>query len=383
MDLPRSVAPRTKPGRTAWQRSHWSRVAGAGLCLLMAWSTGSLGAADPPTQIRPLLESYFTNGAATRRAFTEVVEDANRWTVRIRSEQTEIAFGVIVRSEGYILTKGSGLRGRLECEIPQRGIVSAELVAYHPDHDLALIKVDAGELPVVRWQDADDPGVGRWAITPDGQGAPRTVGVISIARRAVPEVRISGVLGVQLDPQHESAKITRVVPDSAAARAGLQEGDIITRVNHVNVTSSSTLVAEIRGYPPQDTISLLVVRNGEPRTIQATLTHPFGDFLSRIAQQNEMGGRLSDRRTGFPAVLQHDSVLKPEECGGPLVDLSGAAIGVNIARAGRTETYAIPDDVVRSVIDELLSGQYPPPRTKLAGATPNTEDVPTSTTGGQ
>jgi serine protease Do len=74
-----------------------------------------------------------------------------------------------------------------------------------------------------------------------------------------------------------------------------------------------------------------------------------------------MGGDLSERRSGFPAVLQHDSVLGPEECGGPVIDLAGRAIGINIARAGRTESYAIPDDVLRPLIDELLSGNYPPP----------------------
>ena len=70
---------------------------------------------------------------------------------------------------------------------------------------------------------------------------------------------------------------------------------------------------------------------------------------------------LSDRRTGFPAVLQHDTVLEPNQCGGPLIDLSGKAIGINIARAGRTESYAIPDDVLRPVIKDLLAGKYPPP----------------------
>jgi len=43
------------------------------------------------------------------------------------------------------------------------------------------------------------------------------------------------------------------------------------------------------------------------------------------------------------------------------VDLAGKAVGINIARAGRTESFAIPDDVVRPLIDELLSGKFPPP----------------------
>ena len=32
----------------------------------------------------------------------------------------------------------------------------------------------------------------------------------------------------------------------------------------------------------------------------------------------------------------------PADCGGPLVNLDGKVVGMNIARAGRTESYAIP-----------------------------------------
>jgi serine protease Do len=52
-------------------------------------------------------------------------------------------------------------------------------------------------------------------------------------------------------------------------------------------------------------------------------------------------------------ILQHDTVLKPEECGGPIVNLDGKAIGINIARAGRVESYAIPSEAVLPILEEL------------------------------
>ena len=71
---------------------------------------------------------------------------------------------------------------------------------------------------------------------------------------------------------------------------------------------------------------------------------------------------ISQRHNDFPVILQHDSVLHPHHCGGPLVDLSGKVIGVNIARAGRSETYAIPADVLLPLFYDLMSGRMPPPR---------------------
>ena len=70
-----------------------------------------------------------------------------------------------------------------------------------------------------------------------------------------------------------------------------------------------------------------------------------------------MGSELSDRRGGFPSILQHDTVIKPIDCGGPVVDLDGKTVGINISRSGRTETYAIPSEAVLALIDDLKSGK--------------------------
>ncbi|MEX2027294.1 MAG: S1C family serine protease, partial [Pirellulaceae bacterium] len=58
--------------------------------------------------------------------------------------------------------------------------------------------------------------------------------------------------------------------------------------------------------------------------------------------------------------IQHDTVLKPSECGGPIVDLSGKVVGINIARGGRVESYALPATLVRSLLPDLMSGKLNP-----------------------
>ena len=73
-----------------------------------------------------------------------------------------------------------------------------------------------------------------------------------------------------------------------------------------------------------------------------------------------LGSELSLKRTGFPTILQHDTVIKPKDCGGPLVDLDGKTVGINIARAGRTETYAIPAEDIQKLLPDLKSGKLAP-----------------------
>ncbi len=53
-------------------------------------------------------------------------------------------------------------------------------------------------------------------------------------------------------------------------------------------------------------------------------------------------GGKSPRRDGFPSVFCHDAILLPDECGGPLFDLDGHLVGLNIARVSRTHCYAVP-----------------------------------------
>lgn len=62
-----------------------------------------------------------------------------------------------------------------------------------------------------------------------------------------------------------------VIPGSPADKAGIQEKDIITKVNGVSIGSQgdlSTLVAE---YAPGDTIELSILRGGQTLTVKVTL----------------------------------------------------------------------------------------------------------------
>lgn len=65
--------------------------------------------------------------------------------------------------------------------------------------------------------------------------------------------------------------------------------------------------------------------------------------------------RVSRRRNGFPACLQHDADLEPEDCGGPLIDIDGTLIGINIARGSHSAALAIPAETVRQLVHELTA----------------------------
>jgi len=73
-----------------------------------------------------------------------------------------------------------------------------------------------------------------------------------------------------------------------------------------------------------------------------------------------MGSILSRRRKDFPMAFQHDSMLSSRTIGGPIVDLSGRIVGINIARDGRVSSLALPADLVREIVENLKTGKLAP-----------------------
>ena len=62
-----------------------------------------------------------------------------------------------------------------------------------------------------------------------------------------------------------------IYPNSAAQTAGLKEGDIILEFNGEKITADNSLAKIIMEYNPGDKIVLKILRNGQEKTIEATL----------------------------------------------------------------------------------------------------------------
>jgi serine protease Do len=199
---------------------------------------------------------------------------------------------------------------------------------------------------------------------------PVAVGVVSVGTRNVPknsEPRLpppnSGYLGIRPILKDNAVKILQILPDGGAAKAGLKTQDIIVAIAGKTISDVDSLLDTLQAFKPGDEVEIRVRRGEEELDVKAKLARR---PQSRSDMQNNLGSELSKRRTGFPTILQHDSVLRPSDCGGPLVDLDGKTVGINIARAGRTESYAIPSEVVQSLITDMIAGKHPPRSEKQA-----------------
>jgi len=69
----------------------------------------------------------------------------------------------------------------------------------------------------------------------------------------------------------ESPGEVAIVPDSAAEKAGLQEGDIILEMNQEKITPQNSLAKIIKKYNPEDKVSLKILRKEEEKIIDVVL----------------------------------------------------------------------------------------------------------------
>ncbi len=298
------------------------------------------------------VSSHLKNNDQIRSLLGPTLAPAAAATVRVLGDDRAVALGTIVAADGFIVTKASQLTAKLECQLSDGRKLPATLIGRDEATDLALLHVDAKNLTPVVWAAAPAAPGSLVAATSPSE-APSMIGVISDVQQAMPgpgrRNEQHGWLGISVESASEGAQVRTVSAKSAAEKAGLKYGDQIKRVDGDDVHTADELIEKLSGMPPNKRVSLVVERKDKELQIEAIL----GRSPGRLDQDNWGGGPFSDRRWGFAAVIPHDLAIAPTDCGGPLVDLDGRCLGVNIARALRVATYALPSSVVQETVERI------------------------------
>jgi len=314
-------------------------------------------AADAQISSRPptLPRSRYRNGEETLRAFASVSEATRYSIVKFNVNGATVALGTVVDTNGLALTKASELKkGKLTCWLAIEQEVDAEVIGIDEEEDVALVQVHAQGLKPVRWA-LGDVALGQWAITPGIAETPQAVGIISALPRRIRPPR--ALIGVQFEFSGAAPKIQELLPGLGAEKAGLKPGDIIVGLNHATVSNRVQVIEALREFREGQTVKLRVRREDKEFDAEVRMMVPrSGDAGSDPYSERRLSrltGEVSQRAEGFEQAIEHDSVLPPWLCGGPLVNLDGKAIGLNIARAGRVTTYALPSRLVKRILDNL------------------------------
>jgi serine protease Do len=281
--------------------------------------------------------------------------------------------GFIISPDGYVVTNNhviSPARNNATVEeitviMSDRKEYRARLIGKDVASDLALLKIDATNLPYVRFGDSTRTRVGDWVVAignPFGLGGTVTAGIVSALHRsiqgagaydryiqtdasintgnsggpmfdlngnvigintalisptggnvgigfAIPAEQASpvidalrrgqrpqrGYIGVSLQPLDESVAsalgipkdqgelIRGVTPGGAAARAGIQQGDVIVSVGGRPVTPDESLAYNVSRQPIGSRVPIELIRNGRRQTVTVVVAQrPTEEELARL-----------------------------------------------------------------------------------------------------
>ena len=115
-------------------------------------------------------------------------EFLRQWHVPREQRERSLGSGVIVRSDGHILTNNHVVEGATDIRVflGESREVQGRIVGTDPKTDIAVLKVDATNLPVLAFGNSSEVRVGDFALAignPFGVGQTVTMGIISATGR--------------------------------------------------------------------------------------------------------------------------------------------------------------------------------------------------------
>jgi serine protease Do len=344
--------------------------------------------------------------------------------------------GFIIRPDGLILTNAHVVNGASEVTVrlTDRREYTAKVIGIDTRADIAVIKISAKDLPVVKLGDSHNLKVGEWVlaigapfgfdnsatagivsakgrvfggenyvpfiqtdvpINPGNSGGPlfnmrgevvginsqiysRTGGYMGVSFSIPIDVALQvsrqlettghvsrGQLGVQIQavdqgladsfglPHPEGAVVARVEPGSAAQRAGIEQGDVILKLNGQPVTRSDELPVEIAGMSPGTTVNLEIWRNHAARNVSVTLGSMDTQRTTASRSQPSQGGKLGLVVHPLDASEQREAHIKGgllvERVSGPAADAGLQPGDIILAANGAPVSSA---EELRGVVDK-------------------------------
>ncbi len=117
--------------------------------------------------------------------------------------------GVIISPDGYIVTNNHVIRDadKIEITLNDNRSFNGRIIGSDPNTDLALVKIEATDLPTVQFGNSDDLKVGEWVLAvgnPFGLTSTVTAGIVSAKARRISD-NVTNQMGIESFIQTDAA----------------------------------------------------------------------------------------------------------------------------------------------------------------------------------
>ena len=314
--------------------------------------------ATPLTGQQSLESAYRTTGTAVTAAFEQQRAVLQTSSAVMLDGRRDAGYGVVISPQGHILAKASEFAEwkKPAVTVDRTSYAEVKLLAVDQEWDVALLKVEAADLIPVVYAPTSAVPQGTWVVAngATSRSSRRLLaGIVSAKTREIPAAG-GPVLGVVLTPKSKVLEVEDVTDKSGAQEAGLQKGDVILTIAGRAVAKVEDIADVLKDRKTGSMVKITFRRGKEEKTAEVRLAARSEMFTDQMNRNDQMSGDFSKRRSGFPRVLQHDILGSGKIVGGPLLDLDGRCLGMNIARANRAESFAIPVEDLKALAARLM-----------------------------
>ena len=276
---------------------------------------------------------------------------------RQRREQS-LGSGVVVSSDGYVLTNNhvvGNARAEVTVLLPDKSEMRATIVGVDEDTDIAVLKVDAKNLPTLPWGDSSKLKVAEWVLAvgnPFGVLSQTvTLGIVSATGRS-----LEGRLATYEDFIQTDAAINRGNSGGALINARGELVGINTAIfsetggyQGIGFAVPSNLVRHVM----DELIKYGEVRRGTITGIELTpLTTRYAEELGAPNTKGALILRMSNRSPAYQAGLRPGDIIvgfdetAVEDSSHFMRLLSdseiGSTVSLTVFREGRKQTMKVP-----------------------------------------
>jgi len=292
------------------------------------------------------------------KAVVEIKTTISSPDMFIQQEQHGIGSGFIVRSDGYIVTNNHVVENARQLQVilrDQAKKYDARVVGTSPDDDVAVLKIDAQNLPALSWGDSSALKVGQLAIaigSPLGQQNSLTKGVISALHRSI---------SVPDPTSGATENILNAIQTDAQINPGNSGGPLLNSAGQVvgvnfaieQAQAGPGLGFALDGNAARD-IANQLIQTGHVNRPFLGVTYEQLDETAASAIGLVVGALVTDITPGSPAdragIKVHDVITRVNDQviddQHPLKDVlrqyaPGTRVTVAIYRGGKTQTLQV------------------------------------------
>jgi serine protease Do len=151
---------------------------------------------NSPAVVKIIVEQHADQGGSQQPGPEEIPEELRRFfefrgTPPSQQERMGLGSGFIISRDGYVLTNNHVVEGAdsVIVRMSDRREFDAEIIGTDPRSDLALLRIDASDLPTLKLAADDDLEVGEWVLaigSPFGLDYSVSAGIVSAKGRSLP-----------------------------------------------------------------------------------------------------------------------------------------------------------------------------------------------------